>query len=277
MVCSPKLDGIRCLVTEAGPVTRALIPIPNAYIARALTDGRFVGLDGELLTLNPDGSFRSLSEITSDVMSREGEPEWRYFVFDMWARPELPHAMRRRNAELAVAGTELVLMRECICASADEAEVFYQECLSQGCEGIILRDGTAAYKGGRSTLREGGLIKHKPLLDDEGIVCGYREQRVNANPVERDALGYAKRSTAAAGLIPAGTLGSLEVRWRGVTFRLSSGLSDDDRALLWEMRERLDGLPVTFTYLGVGSHGRPRSPVFKSIRADIVSIPISSR
>src|SRR5437899_138139 len=81
----------------------------------------------------------------------------------------------------------------------------------RGFEGVMLRKPDGPYKFGRSTVREGYLMKVKRFTQEEAVVVGYEEQETNLNEATKDALGHTKRSSHKAGKRPAGVLGALRV------------------------------------------------------------------
>ena len=88
----------------------------------------------------------------------------------------------------------------------------------------------------------------------------------NENELQEDERGYAKRSKAKAGLVPAGCLGALVVAWRGTAFEIGTGFDQSQRNDLWKRREELRGQLVRFAYQSIGSRGRPLFPRFQGIR-----------
>ena len=62
VLCTPKLDGIRCLVVDGHAVSRTFKNIPNRYVF-GLVSKLDNGLDGELMC---DGA--TFSEITGNMM-----------------------------------------------------------------------------------------------------------------------------------------------------------------------------------------------------------------
>lgn len=136
----------------------------------------------------------------------------------------------------------------------------------------MLRDPQGRYKNNRSTFREGLLYKLKRFEDDEAEIVGYEELMRNYNDPHTSELGFTKRSTAQAGLIPAGSLGAWIVsspKWQH-TFKLGSGsgFTADLRDYYWERRQTFIGKRASFKYQAHGSLDRPRIPQFKGIRED---------
>lgn len=257
----PKLDGIRCVAINGVAYSRKMKPIPNKYIQSKFAEYNLHGFDGELMV---NGGFNS---VQSSVMSEDGEPDFTFNVYDYWDS-ELNY--RNRLTTLAygftvdfvdVVGTHLV-------ANSAEAENKLQLFIDEGYEGAILRSFKGKYKQGRSTLKEGCLLKLKRFLDDEAIVIGFEERMQNNNVKEKDERGYSKRSSKKAGLVGADTLGSLAVQWNGVTFNIGSGFDDVQRKEVWENKDMYLGKLVTFKYQELTEYGIPRFPTFKGFRSE---------
>jgi DNA ligase-1 len=272
VLASPKLDGIRAFTgILPGFSSRKLKAIPNKHI-QAWAAHLPPYLDGELLTYT-DGVRDEFNTVQSKVMSSEGEPEFRFHVFDHFADPTLAFHKRIRQAELHLLGrdrTSLRLVPHVEMHGVADLIRYEQACVDgEGWEGIMIRHPDGRYKFGRSTAREGILLKVKRFEDDEAIITGTVEQHANTNALETDHLGFAKRSSHKAGMVPKGTLGAISAHWKGVDFEIGTGFTDEDRASLWADRESLIGQKVTFKFQGVGSQGRPRFPSFSGIRRDL--------
>jgi DNA ligase-1 len=113
------------------------------------------------------------------------------------------------------------------------------------------------------------LLKLKRFLDDEAEVIGFEEKMSNHNVKEVDERGYSKRSSKKAGLVTAGTLGSLIVRWKGVIFNIGSGFTDKQRQEIWDNKEKYLGKWFTFQYQELTSYGIPRFPTGRGFRSDL--------
>ena len=267
MAASFKYDGIRCVIRDGEPLTRALKPIPNTSIRQTLASMKLPNLDGELMVQGA----RNFSDISSAVMSEHGWPDFRFHVFDTFQDPNLPYMQRYRAIKRIVRriGEPLVLVETWKLENLRELAGEVEYAIDNGYEGIMLRAMDSPYKFGRSTLREGYLLKVKRFYTDEGVVIGFEEGMANTNEQERDERGYAKRSTAKAGKVPANTLGNFRVRWKGgrvVTVSARRGLTDADRKKIWDNRtEYLDRI-VRFRYQELGSKGLPRFPAFDGFR-----------
>lgn len=262
VLASPKIDGIRCLITEQGAVTRTLKPIPNKHIRACLANCP-PGYDGELLTFT-NKKRDDFNTVQSKVMRSDGQPDFQFMVFDNFnAKPDFVIRLATIDPSEFVQPVTHVLLEDH--AQLDRFEKFCVE--TEGWEGVMLRDPKGRYKHGRSTEREGILLKLKRFDDDEAIIVDFIEQMENQNEATTNALGHTERSSAKDGLVPKGTLGALSCRWRDVTFELGTGFDQSMRDEIWGRRDELAGAAVTFKFQGTGPNGKPRFPSFKAIRA----------
>lgn len=271
LLASPKIDGIRCIVKDGIALSRSLKPIPNKYIQNVL--GKLPSayiLDGELVVGQPYGND-VMQRTSSGVMSEDGEPEFTYFIFDRIAK-EIPYVDRYEQI-IDVFGSRVTCLLQTWLFSPCELEEYERKCLEMGYEGIMLRDPKSFYKFGRSTLREGALLKLKRFLDSEAIVIGMEELMHNNNVLEKDELGYAKRSSHKENLTPAGILGALHVKDvnTDVEFHIGTGFDYDTRKYLWENRFEFMKYAniVKYKYFPSGVKDLPRFPVFLGFRDPI--------
>jgi len=148
---------------------------------------------------------------------------------------------------------------------------FEAAALEAGHEGIMVRSLDGPYKQGRSSVKEGYLLKLKRFLDGEAIITGFYEEQENQNESKTNALGRTERSTAKAGLVGKGTLGGFEVEglgstYDGVAFQVGGGFTAEMRKQFWKDRKKLIGDVVKYKYFPTGSKDRPRFPVFLGFR-----------
>jgi DNA ligase-1 len=268
VIASPKLDGVRCLIMDGVAVSRNLKPIPNAFTQRLFGRSELDGLDGELI-VGEDSGPGVFRRTTSGVMSEDGEPAVWFHVFDDFRWGGNPFKERFQAArKRAKAGVKVEVV-EHVNLTSEEALLKYEAMtLADGYEGVMLRDPAGVYKQGRSTAKEGGLLKLKRFLDSEAKVLGFTPLMHNLNELTRDALGRAERSSHQAGKKPAALLGSLQVRdvKSGVEFELGTGFDHETRKVLWVDRDRLKGRIVKYKFQPVGVKDKPRFPVFLGFR-----------
>lgn len=269
-IASPKIDGIRFLMIDGVAVSRTFKPIRNKHIQSLLSQHLPDGVDGELTS---GDTFQSS---TSAVMTIEGEPEFKVWVFD-YVNPEwteiFPYYYRLTfmNFEMVDYNFdlpfELNFLGGDVVSNMKELEDYEKWCLDKGFEGVMLRDRNGTYKFGRSTVNDNILLKVKRFEDDEAELIAIEEKMSNQNVAEKDAFGYVKRSASLDGMVPMNTAGTLIVRNKdGLEFGIGSGLDDKTRKELWNNKEKYIGRLVKYKYFPQGVKELPRHPVFLGFR-----------
>src|SRR5690606_36823757 len=117
-------------------------------------------------------------------------------------------------------------------------------------------------------IRSQGRLKLQNFIDDEAIVLGFEEKRVNTNKQDVDERGYSKRSSKKEGLIPSDTLGALVVSWNGLEFKIGTGFTEEQRKDIWGNREQYLNKVITFKYQELTKSWVPRFPVWKCFREE---------
>lgn len=280
VLASPKIDGIRCLIRDGVPVTRSLKPIPNTFIRTNLANAvqgwpSLNYCDGEIVC---PGQF---NDTASGVMAREGKPEFVFHVFDTCEESRAGQSFRLRWLQKmdSLQGEEIhklsgiKLVTQTPINNTEELEAYYQQALQDGHEGVMLRDPLGRYKHGRSTAKEGILLKLKPFADAEAVILRVDELQHNQNAAETNALGLTERSTAASGKVGGGTMGRLLVKavtgpFCGKSFFIGTGFDNEMRNQIWASPQKFLGKKLTFKYQAHGSVDLPRIPVFVRWRED---------
>lgn len=273
--CTPKLDGIRVLKIDGKVLTRKFIEIPNRHIRKVLEENLPNNIDGEIMPASGD-----FEKIQGDLSRFDGEPDFIYNAFD-YVSPftnclEKPYISRiadleswyKSQKDKLTCKVKLILPVKV--KNSEELKEFHKKCVSEGYEGVMIRHANGPYKCGRSTNKEGYLIKYKTFLDDEAEIIGFEEKMSNKNTAGKNAFGRTKRSSAKAGLVAANTLGSLIVNWKSKNqiFNLGSGFNDAQKLEIWNNQEKYLGKILKFQYQKVGSKGKPIFPSFISFRED---------
>lgn len=282
VLVSPKLDGIRCLASAGRVVSRKLLDIPNRYIRERLllamgNDPTGIELDGELMV---GDTFQAC---TSGIMSRDGEPDFRFYVFDSFREGDanMPFAQRFARATEAVdrlnqvGFSELEMVSHRTCFGEEQLLAYEAQWLAQGYEGLMIRSSAGPYKQGRSTEREGYLLKLKRFTDAEAEIIGFEEMEHNANELQTDNLGHAKRSSAQEGKVGLDTLGKFLVRdlETGCEFAIGTGLglTHELRRQIWESKHSYHGKLVKYRFQPYGVKEAPRLPIWLGFRDRIDS------
>lgn len=288
LIVQPKFDGIRALIVDGVVQSRSGKPIRNAEIQAALGRPEFNGLDGELLVGSPTAN--DAMQRTSEFVMSESKTgaDWAFYAFDIFdmmvdelvspdpadttcisrgaTYQERQAALSNRFERGWAWPNRAIPVESVLVHSAAEVNEAEERFVAEGYEGAILRDPRAPYKHGRSG-KTGPLLKVKRFTDSEAEIVGVNELMRNGNEAKKDAFGRTERSTAKAGLIPAGTLGNIIARTpSGVVFEIGTGYTAADRNRLWNMRERLPGQLVKYKHFEVGVKDAPRFPVFIGLR-----------
>ncbi len=165
-----KLDGIRLQAHRDGDTvalfTRGLQDITDrlpetAALVRSLPVTSCV-LDGEAMTLGPDGRPRPFQETAARTASGTGMDVTALFfdALQIDGRDLLDTPGSERFAELARIVPESHQVRRLITADAVEAEAFLTATLAAGHEGVVVKDLQAGYAAGR---RGSSWVKVKPI------------------------------------------------------------------------------------------------------------------
>jgi DNA ligase 1 len=269
---SIKLDGIRCERIDGKTLSRSFKPIPNLYI-QAQMAGLPDGLDGELVTYNPDGTVKQFNEVQGDVMREDGEPNFRFEIFD-YVRWSLSETYTNRIKDLKNASSVFpafcTLVLPTIINNEAELLKYEEEALADGHEGIMIRRLDGPYKCGRSTFKSQDLIKIKRFVDSEAEIIGFEERMSNQNEATVDELGHTKRSSHMANMVPAGTLGKFLARdiHSGDMIKVGTGkgLNDLLRQEIWDNQDKYVGKLFKYRYQEVGMKDLPRIPSFQGFR-----------
>ncbi len=278
LYASPKIDGVRAYVKDGVLLSRSGKPIRNKYVQKTLGFKVLDGLDGELCVGNP-WDKNLMQQTTSGVMSADGEPKFTYYVFDVWSWPDTPY--KRRYAHLAYTDSlpsyvkdlhqsgMLHFLEHVVMIDQNALDTYEQDALAIGYEGVMVRDPEGPYKYGRSTAKEGYLLKLKRWEDGEAQIIEFQEFMHNANELEQDEYGYAKRSTHQENKVPMNKLGALICKdiVTGAQLKIGTGFDDEMRKTIWYGRETFRNQIVKYKHFAqAGVKDTSRFPVFVGFR-----------
>ena len=271
VILSEKLDGIRMSVHNGVCMSRSMKPIPSKVVQQKFGRPEYEGYDGEII-YGDKNAKDVFNKSTRACMSHEFPEEFdidnlHFYVFDVIG--EEPYAVRYGLMEPDTKNNVHRLWSTYV-NSPEEVAKYESEFLQDGAEGVILRSPTGKYKQGRSTLKEGILLKVKRFTDEEATVVGFEEKMHNANEATTGELGQTKRSSHQENMIPCNTLGALVVsseKWG--EFKIGTGFDDELRQEIWDNRESVLGKLVKFKYFEAGVKDKPRFPVFLGWRSEL--------
>jgi DNA ligase-1 len=269
LLASPKLDGIRAVNLDGALVSRSLKPIPNAHVQALFGGSATRFFDGELICGDPTAEdvYRKTN---SAVLSQDGEPEVTWYLFDYFeSAPTQSTARLSHLREVASGVPNCVVLDQHLVTCEDALLALEEKALAQGYEGLILRALDGTYKYGRSTEKEGLLLKLKRWATDEAEILEVVELEHNRNEKTVNALGYAERSSHKENKVGGGTMGSLRVRdlKTGAVFSIGTGFTAKDRAAIWAEKEAVIGKIVSYNHFPIGVKDLPRFPTYKGFRS----------
>lgn len=266
VLASAKLDGIRCIVQGGVALSRSWKPLPNRHIQEVLGRPEFEGLDGEII-VGDVGAPDVYRKTNSAVMSRDGKPTFTWFVFD-----DINHKGVFNDRYTALTDRDIpepvqVLAHRLI-NNQEELLAYESSTLANGLEGLILRDPAGPYKYGRSSAKQGWMLKLKRFSDSEAEIIGFQEEQENQNVATKDAFGRTERASLKENMVGKGTLGAFLVRdvKTGIEFKIGTGFDAADRANFWKNQRKLVGSLVKYKYFNNGIKEAPRFPVFIGFR-----------
>jgi len=269
VLVSPKLDGIRAIRRPDGLFSQRGLLIPNRHVQAWARAHVPIGIDGELILKCWTAPYR---EVSSAIMSRYGEPDFRLAAFDM-VLDGTPFKERIRRVWDVVKNQQspaLLGVPHTMVNSAEELSALHEQHCAEGFEGSMVRDPDGPYKHGKSTPTEGYLWKLKGFHDEEASVYGVEEEMENLN--DKDERG--KRTSHKDGKFGLGTLGKILCRFvsDGTEFRCGSGFTDAERRIYFDDPLLIVGKLVTIKHQpppgGRKPGEKPRFPVFKAVRHD---------
>lgn len=275
VMLSVKLDGVRVLNNNGQLLTRKLEVVPSQYLQARYGTSDLHGLDGEMIC-GPATAEHVFHRSQSAVMSEENPDaeNCRWILYDDFSLADYNYGYRYQSlCERFADNPRIVVVPQKIITTLEQFVEFEQKAVEKGFEGVMGRTGSldeheALYKFGEATLREGYLWKFKRFEDAEAILVGIEEQMVNNNVATRDKLGRMKRSSAKAGKVGAGMVGTLLARdvITGESIRVGSGLTGKQRRDIWENFDDYKMKPFTYSQQKAGRKNKPRFPVFKAFR-----------
>jgi DNA ligase 1 len=266
VLVSPKLDGLRCIIKDGIALSRNLKPFRNKYVQECLR-GLPNGLDGELIVGEPNVG-NVLGRTQSGIMSSDGEPDFRFHVFDNFDQPD--RAFKARHWSLHnVQHSKVIVVPHYLVEGIEDFAEYEKNLVDYGYEGVMIRGIYGHYKFGRATHNDQLLWKFKRFSDTEAIVTKLEEGVSNNNIKTVDALGLSKRSHHQDGMVNAGRVGTIlaTVIDTGMQLRVSPGnMTAEDRVYYWNRPTEIVGKTITVKYFEYGMKDQPRFSTFKAFR-----------
>lgn len=289
----PKIDGVRGLNMLGRLTGRSLKAHKNKHTTSFYSRSCLMGLDGELAANHE--CHADLCRLTSSAVGTiAGEPYTLWWLFDYVTvetkklkYKDRYEALVERIRSLYSIDNEvwqhLRLVPMQVCNNLQELLDCEEKWLQMGYEGVIIRDLDGMHKEGRSTVREGGLLRIKRFIEAEALITQVLEGEENCNEAQTNELGKTFRSSHKSNMLPNGQVGSLrgtllddiydpitkvKLLEKGQEITISPGnMSHDMRKHYWLHPEELLQHVVKFKFFPKGLKDKPRFPTFVCIRS----------
>jgi len=279
LLASTKLDGIRCIIKEGEIVSRSLKQIQCKQLRerleplRKFSEENNVIFDGEIYS--SELSFQAITHfvMTQDLGDEQLPEHVKFYCFDAIKNNNFTQrfderliynvfSIENRFSEI------MVVVKNKIVQNQEEVQSYFDEVLSQGYEGLILRDPKAFYKFGRGTVKEGIIFKVKPFLDFDGQIIDV----IQATEVNEDAekkineLGRSVTSKKKGERHTIEKASAFMVKYEGKDLKVVLSMTDEEKEEVWNNRDSYLGRWISYKGMLVGSKDVPRHPVMLRFR-----------
>jgi DNA ligase-1 len=177
-----KLDGLRLIAVknrgEVSLFTRSGTPIETLpKIVQAIKDLKEddIVLDGEVM----GEDWNESASVVMSSKSKKDDSTMRYHVFDIvdftaWQQQVSNTHYRARLLDLQLTigdtlGTPFRYVKSTTANDETELRQFYNECLAEGYEGVMLKRLDTPYQWKRTDA----ILKMKPVATEEGVIVGW--------------------------------------------------------------------------------------------------------
>jgi DNA ligase-1 len=279
-IAQPKVDGVRGLHTEGYLTGRSLKPFGNRYTNGFFGHAHFAGLDGELAAAH-ECDPELCRKTSSATSTHDGSPWLLWWCFDYLSEKTIglpyherygilkEHVFRLMNSGLDNVG-HLRVIEAHVCNNHEELLYWDTKWLDEGYEGTIIRGMNNRHKQGRSTIREGGLLRIKRFIEEDAVVISIVEGDRNDNEAQTNELGHTFRSTHQANMTPNGMVGSFTCRnlKDDKIVTVSPGkMPHPQRRFYFENQHEIVGKVIKYKHFPKGVKDKPRFPTFQCIRS----------
>lgn len=156
----PKLDGMRCLDTPKGKISRKNKPIDTVDHIHTMIpcDEEILAIDGELYAHG-----LSFQENMKIIKKKRSETEnVKFHIYDLISNKPFSERKEKLN-QIVILSENLRLVPTYKVSSMEDVKKYHQAFIAKGYEGTMIRWGNEGYKvNGRSS----NLLKYKDFIDE---------------------------------------------------------------------------------------------------------------
>jgi DNA ligase-1 len=277
LLVSYKLDGIRCIFKDGQMFSRALKQFPNVQLRKRfehlalLSKERDIILDGELLAKSI--TFNELSGLTRQL-DHKLPADLYFYCFDVIKHKEFNRPFADRLSDMVELNDEKFtkILAQRYMTNHSAVELYFEEALKWGCDGLILRNPIGRYKFGRATVKENLIYKLKPFQTfDAKIIAVIQGTEVREGAEKKiNELGNSVTSKKKDDRILINRACDFVVMYEGKELKVSIAMTNEEKEEVWKNRDNYIGKWIEYKGMKVGmkEDGLPRHPVFIRFRID---------
>lgn len=290
-LASYKIDGIRGIFKDGNFLSRSLKDIQNKQLREKMkplmeyAKQHNLIIDGEIYSEN-----HTFQEITTFTMTQDFEDpksvkkhgkvlsipsDIKFHIFDTITNGDLTQPFEERYAKSCEISGLFPLITRVVehfrVSSVEDISSLFDKALSEGNEGLMLRNPNSKYKTGRATLNEDIIYKMKPYRTYDAVIKSVTRGTVVREDAEKEVteLGYSKTSIKKDDRVPSDLAKDFVVEYEGQDLRVSlSSLTHDERREVLANSDKYVGKMIEYKGMDIGSKDVPRHPVFVRFRED---------
>ena len=280
-VVTPKIDGVRGLHTEGLFTGRSLKKHKNRNVTKIFSAPEYAWMDGECTITELGLCHPRLCNLTSSAMRKEDRiTDITWNVFDLLTLEALKrgyadriqmvwdHLAKQHSLGLCEKAMPIEFH---IVKTGEEVLEWDAKFLDLGYEGTVYRLASSLHKQGRSSLKQGGLIRIKRFVEEEVMVTGFTEGDKNENEKQTNELGNSFRTSHKDNKVPNGMIGNILGYFIKDGREVTAGagcMTHEERKYYFDHPEQLVGQIIKVKHFPKGVKDKARFPTFQSFRDD---------
>jgi DNA ligase-1 len=276
LIATFKIDGIRMVVTDGQLLSRSLKPIMNKAIKNRFnflveySTEHGILFDGELYT--PSLNF---PELSGQVRGYDNEivDDLSFYCFDLLCNAGmLSYKLRLELAKTHIQNLNnyIKFVPIKIVNNKKEIKNYFNKALSEGFEGLILRNPEGRYKFGKATINENIIFKMKPFQTFDAKIIGVEQATEVRKGAEKkiNELGYSVTSKKKNDRELIEKASAFIVKYKNKELKVTLAMTDEEKKEIWKNYKNYIGKTIEYKGMLIGVKDLPRHPVFIRFRPD---------
>lgn len=272
MLASVKLDGVRAIFINGELFSRSLKLLPNSNLDTMFKDikkyskDNNVIFDGELYCKSV--TFNELSGIIRSD-NQELPKDLRFCCFDVLDannKKFIERYVQYHSIELP----NFIGCKQTPVKNEKDVNTYFELALSEGFEGLILRNPDSYYKFGRVTAKSNDAYKVKSFvtLDAKIIGIGQATEAREGSEKTINELGRSKTSQKLADRVLIPMASTFKVMYEGKELEVSIAMSHEEKKEIWANQSKYIGRILEYKCMETGMKDLPRHATSIRFRDD---------